>query len=247
MRNRITNKLTIAKYAETFKGMSRGDCTNHTYKYKDDKKKVRTFGFVCWKDRDMVYCLSNNFGTDNFNGCRRRSAVIEEYNHYMGGVDLAEQRQLHCNSTIMGQHRWWLKLMFYLLEVGTTNALVIYNKSMHESMNIFEFKHKIVTSLSESRLDNNKPTILASHALIINPDKGRHICAHCGLTGMFSRTVSAADDCKLQLCSFGNNKLKTEDKQQDCFSLSLANKATQQLCLQRQDKMKLKTNKDCFK
>jgi Transposase IS4 len=259
MRNRIPNELTIAKNSNTFKSMSRGDCTNHTYTYKDDNNNVRTYGLVCWKDRDMVYCLSNNFGTDIFDSCRRRSstgllrlnrpAVIGEYNRYMGGVDLSDQRRLHCNSTIMGQHRWWLKLFFYLLDVGTANALVLYNETMKEKMNIFEFKQKLVTSLLGSRININKPTIPASHALIINPDDGRHMCAYCGLTGTLSRTrfCCQADDCKLQLCSFGYSKLKTEDKRQDFFALSHDNKATRKLCLQRQDKIKLKTNKEYLK
>jgi hypothetical protein len=59
------------------------------------------------------------------------------------------------NSAIMGQHRWWLKLFIYLLDVGTANALVLYNETMHESMNIFEFKQKLVTCLLGTRLDDN--------------------------------------------------------------------------------------------
>jgi Transposase IS4 len=255
MRNRIPNELTIAKNSTIFKSMERGDCTNHTFSYKDDNNIIRKYGLVCWKGRDMVYCLTNNFSTENYDTCRQRSvggllrlnrpSVIGEYNRYMGGVDLADQRRLHCNSTIMGQHRWWLKL----LDVGTANALVLYNESMNEKMNIFEFKQRLVTSLLGTKLDDNLPQIPVSHALIINLDEGRHMCAYCGLTGTLSRTrfCCQADDCKLQLCSFGYNKLKTEEKRQDCFALSHANEATRQLCMQRQEKMKLKTNKEYLK
>jgi Transposase IS4/Exonuclease len=208
MRNRIPNELTIAKNSPTFKSMGRGDCTTHTYTYKDDNNTVRKYGLVCWKDRDMVYCLTNSFSTDNYDTCRRRStsgllrlhrpSVIGEYNRYMGGVDLADQRRLHCNSTIMGQHRWWLKLFFYLLDVGTANSLVLYNESMNDKMNIFEFKQKLVTSLLGSKLDDNVRTIPVSHGLIINPDEGRHMCAYCGLTGTLSRTrfCCQSEDCK---------------------------------------------------
>ena len=58
---------------------------------------------------------------------------------------MADMQRLHCNSTIMGQNRWWLKL-FYLLDVGTCNALVLYNKSIDKSqrMNIVDFKVKLI-------------------------------------------------------------------------------------------------------
>jgi hypothetical protein len=63
----------------------------------------------------------------------------------MGGVDLADARRLHCNSTIMGQNRWWLKLFFYLLDTGTLNALVVYNEAMkgqQKPFNLADFKLK---------------------------------------------------------------------------------------------------------
>ena len=57
-------------------------------------------GLVCWKDRDIVYCLSNECNTKETDVCRRRSKeglvtiarpkMISEYNRYMGRVDLAD-------------------------------------------------------------------------------------------------------------------------------------------------------------
>ena len=105
-----------------------------------DDGELKEYGLVCWKDRDMVYCLSNCSSTEESGYCHRRSndgiiqirrpKIVEEYNRHMGGVDLADQRRLHSNSTLMGQHRWWLKLFFYLLDVGTANALVLYNSTV---------------------------------------------------------------------------------------------------------------------
>jgi hypothetical protein len=64
----------------------------------------------------------------------------------------------------VGQNRWWLKLFFYLLDVGTSNALVLYNESMksrlqegattHTPMNIVEFKMKLVEDLVSRSIDN---------------------------------------------------------------------------------------------
>ena len=152
MKNRIPKELTITKTSKLFKEMSRGDFKRHCYTYKDgeDEKEV---GLVCWKDRDIVYCLSNETDTISYDSCKRRSRdglltisrpkMIADYNKYMGGVDLADMRRLHCNSTIMGQNRWWLKLFFYLLDVGTSNALVLYKLAKGGDanlMSIVEFK-----------------------------------------------------------------------------------------------------------
>ena len=99
----------------------------------------------------MVYGLTNCVDTAKKGSCYRRSAqgriclerpdVIQEYNENMGGVDLADMRRKHCNSTIMGLHRWWLKLFFYLLDVGTSNALVLYRETgANNKINLVEFK-----------------------------------------------------------------------------------------------------------
>ena len=59
----------------------------------------------------------------------------------MIGLDLGNMRQLHCNATVMGINPWWLKLLFYFVDVGTKNALLIYKLlNNNESMNIANFK-----------------------------------------------------------------------------------------------------------
>jgi hypothetical protein len=75
---------------------------------------------VCWRDRNMVYCLLNDSNNFQFDECSRRGLggiirisrpiSIGNYNKYMGGVDLADMRRLRCNLAIMGQNQWWLKL-----------------------------------------------------------------------------------------------------------------------------------------
>ena len=108
----------------------------YSYMLNGKREKV---GLICWKDRDMVYCILNEANTQEIDSCVQRSKfglqtlnrprMISKYNQFMGGVDLADMRRLHCNSTVMCQNRWWLKLFFYLLDVGTSNALVLYNLS----------------------------------------------------------------------------------------------------------------------
>jgi hypothetical protein len=87
-----------------------------------------------------------------------RPVSIVNFNKYMGGVDLADMRRLHCNSTTMGQNRWWLKFFFYLLDVGTSNALVLFNESKRirkeKTLNIVQFKMKLVENLVGRNTDN---------------------------------------------------------------------------------------------
>jgi hypothetical protein len=52
----------------------------------------------------------------------------------MGGVDLADMKRLPCNSIIVGQNRWWLKIIFYLLDVATSTTLVLYKKATKRRM-----------------------------------------------------------------------------------------------------------------
>jgi hypothetical protein len=118
----------------------------------------------------MVYCITNDTSTAPMDECRRRGQggiitlkqpeVISKYNQYMGGVNVADMRQLHCNSTVMGQNRWWLKLFFYLLDAGTSNALVVYNATMkgkQKPYNIADYKAKVVEALVGGKLkDGNE-------------------------------------------------------------------------------------------
>ena len=70
-----------------------------------------------------MYCLTNRTAANESGPSFSRSQggliqiyrpkVIGDYNENMGGVDLAGMRRLHCNSTVMGLHRWWLKFFLF--------------------------------------------------------------------------------------------------------------------------------------
>jgi hypothetical protein len=100
--------------------MNRGDALKCRVRYRTQSGEESQARLVCWRDRNMVYCLSNNSNNFEFDECSCRGlggiiripwpVSIANYNKYMGGVDLADMRRQHCNSTIMGQNRWWLKL-----------------------------------------------------------------------------------------------------------------------------------------
>ena len=138
-----------------YKSMERGDFVTHVYNYMDEDNVHQEIGLVIWKDRKPVLCMTNHHDTGDSSECHRRTKdegiikikrpkVIEYYNTYMGGVDLADKKRLHANSTIMGSNRWWLKLFYYNLDVGTANALILYNLAVYSNKddywNITDYK-----------------------------------------------------------------------------------------------------------
>jgi hypothetical protein len=89
----------------------------------------------------------------------QRPISIAHYNQYMGGVDLADMRRLHCNSTIMVVDAF----LNLLLDVGIlSNALVLHKEFLKNrrggggegAMNIVQFKMLLVEGLvGKSMLD----------------------------------------------------------------------------------------------
>ena len=46
-----------------------------------------------------------------------------------------------------------MKLFFYLLDVGTSNALVLFREAMNSNINVVEYKKQLVNLLIGSRLE----------------------------------------------------------------------------------------------
>jgi hypothetical protein len=200
-----------------------------------------------------VYCLSNNCSNNGVESCFRRSQngiiqierpkVIGEYNKYMGGVDLADMRRLHCNSTINGQKRWWLKLFFYLLDVETSNSHILYRLAMSNtdksSTTLVEFKIMVINVLVGSRITEIPGAVNISHELVHSTQ--RHSCAYCALFSKKKRTRyrCRAPGCNLPLCSIGTGK-----SDRDCFTLSHANEEIRFATMKKYEVMQMRTNYD---
>jgi hypothetical protein len=238
--NRIPQKLRIAKASRKYKAMRRGDSVKCRLRFRTKAGQQSEAGLVCWRDRNIVYCLSNaqnNFDADE---CTRRGegglvkiprpASIADYNMFMGGVDVADMLRLQCKSDLMGQNRWWLKLFFYLLDVGTSNALVLYNEGQrkkrhqegeeYKKMNIVQFKLRLIEAFVGKKLDD---MMEGADALeeenvqhIVVHGETRHRCAYCALMSKGARrTRYMCQACGVPLCTLGHGKAG-----EDCFSLA---------------------------
>ena len=53
--------------------------------------------------------------------------MIDEYNHYMGGVDKLDQL-ISTNSFIKKSKKWWKNVFFCLLEISVINVRILYMK-----------------------------------------------------------------------------------------------------------------------
>ena len=110
--------------------------------------------------------------------------------------------------------RWWLKLFFYLLDVGTTSALVLYREAMNNSitnkMSIVDYKTKLVNLLVGDRISKPLVTIPIVHELVRK--NRRHICTYCAILLKTSciRYVCAVLSCNLPLCCVGHGRSDTE-------------------------------------
>lgn len=157
----------------------------------------------------------------------------------------ADMRRLHCNSTIMGQNRWWLKLFFYLLDAGTSNALVLYNEAMKtkenkkEPMNIAQFKLQLVESLVGRKLKGLEDDTATEHSLARISGNNRLRCSYCSLTGTYCRTRYMCSGCGgVPYCSIGSGKTG-----KDCFAVVHENEEIRQLCLQKYEAQRRTTKK----
>ena len=253
MKNRLPKELRMNKNKKEYKEMNRGDYKSHLYKYvmiKETGEQVeKKYGLVCWKDKDIVYALTNCVDTTKTDTCFRRSSegritlqrpcVISEYNNNMGGVDLADMRRLHCNSTVMGLKRWWMKIFFYLLDVGTSNALVLFREAMNSNMNVVEYKKQLVNLLIGSRLETIDAPIVQHKLVRVEGDK-RLSCAYCSaffINTKRTRYICQHPQCRLPLCSVGSNK-----DNDDCFALAHRSEEMRKALCKRLTKMQNKSN-----
>ncbi len=253
--SQFPKEFKIESSSAEFKNMERGDHKCHKYTYFDSNNQPRESGLVAWKDRNMVYMLTNNCNTAESTMCNRRTLfgdinikrpnVISEYNKYMGGVDLADMRRLNCNSTIMCQNRWWLKLFFYTLDVATANALVIYQSAINDrSMNVVEFKIKLLQYfLGAKAMNIVAPPSEVEHKYKRLPGAQRFRCAYCSLQGIKSRTrfICGADCCQIPLCKFTDDVQNEEEN--DCFFWAHSNKECLRLTKLRYEQMQKSVTK----
>ena len=252
MANRVPKHVHVN--AADVRKMNRGETKKYVVNMSNGSGGHWKAGLVVWKDRKPVYCLSNDSNNFLMDVCHRRSSngliqvprpvSIANYNTFMGGVDVADQRRLQANSGIMGLNRWWLKLFFYLLDVGTANALILYNESGKirigddfKPKNIVEFKLALVEVLGRTCLEQQAEVEIHRHEIGKNANGGRLRCPYCVMRGRATRPTTCCVQCGIPMCSAGNGKAE-----EDCFTIIHQSTEMLQIVRQKYEDMQKKTS-----
>ena len=198
--------------------------------------------YVKWKDNKGVHMLSNFLTAQPLQKVQRRKKgsstkddvscpnVVKLYNDHMGGVDIMDQKK----STYQFDHRskvkYYLRVIFDLLDISINNAFVIYMKSYNEKeglekMDSKTFRRIIARSLIGNYTSRKRNISLASISTSSKRAKygqtsvvrhtlekvgTRQRCKLCTSNKIQNRTNNKCVECNIYLCFV---------KDRDCFKL----------------------------
>jgi len=128
-----------------------------------------------WFDNKCVQLISNNVNPETTNKIKRwdrqsRSyvqidcpTVVEEYNKYMGGVDLADMLISLYRTTIKTK-RWYLKVLFHCVDIAKVNAWLVYRRHCDQSnvpkksqLSLLKFTMSIASALTTAHTSQIRP------------------------------------------------------------------------------------------
>ena len=149
-------------------------------------------------------------------------------------------RRLHCNSPIIGQNRWWLKLFFYLLDMRTSNSLAVYKLAKGSAADSYRLwsSNRSWSSLFLEVGWNPFPNQLLAMSLRRQWEGISVLIVHCfQQKPKHTRFRCRAPDCQVPQCSLGSGMVG-----QDCFALSHANEEFHKAVVMRYQVMKRTVN-----
>jgi hypothetical protein len=140
-----------------------------------------------------------------------------------------------------------VEAIFYLLDVSTRNALVLYNEQLkvhskgqeYTRLNVAEFKMKLVEDLVSKLLTglfgDSCPDKEMEHTCVPIPGGQRVKCAYCGLMSQETRTRYMCAVYGVPLCSMGSGKVKY-----DCFTKAHKTEDRVDMVLKKHQQMQMK-------
>lgn len=154
---------------------------------------------------------------------------IAAYNKHMGGVDKFDQ-YMSTYSIGWKSTRWWLRILYYLLESAVVNSYIIYQKNCKikntkkKWMTIVEFRSLLANELINDFSSRKKIGCIPGHSFARTRDSptgrktvvnslrfsnvGNHLlevgtrrrCAHCSTKEKQKRSSLCRKTCNVALC-----------------------------------------------
>ena len=150
-----------------------------------------------------------------------KPAVVDCYNHFMNGVDIADQHAVYY-SFIRKTVKWWRMIVFLLIETSMVNSYILYKDTVASPKSHVAYHRSVIESLASRHIsmspshpcvgrprkqkypDGDTPERLNGRLHIIDIRKQRS-CVVCNYTGKKSRPIYFFKTCpeKPQLCLNG--------------------------------------------
>lgn len=122
---------------------------------------------IAWKDVKMVTTVSTYHNDEVVEGRRAGStcikpALVEEYNKYMGGVDLKDQKlSMYLLERKRGT-KWYIKVFRRLVNISILNSYVIYKSNassigLEKVMTHRQFRYALAAELCQRYGSSNRP------------------------------------------------------------------------------------------
>jgi Transposase IS4 len=120
-------------------------------------------------DDKLVVALKDNgcviFGTNHQQGLNLQTSIrkdragnqvmyqwpsiVNEYNDWMGGVDILDQRRSYYTAVTRKNRVWWKKIFYFLIEVATINCWILSTFHQTGTGTYLEFKVHLIRQLIE--------------------------------------------------------------------------------------------------
>ena len=180
---------------------------------------------IKWMNNKSVILLSNYFNPKETQQIERRvngskdkvkvtcPSVIQEYNQFMGSVDLSDQMKVTYKVDRRSKFRFYLRVFFNFLDIAVANSKIVYKKieSAH-SLSSLDFRYSIAQTmirkfssrksavpLSRSSKRSRGPSFdIVDHLPDFEPSRVR--CAFCSSKNVESRTYVRCITCNTVLC-----------------------------------------------
>ena len=137
------------------KALMSGQLGKHDFKLAQRNRLL----FCTWQDTKRVNFLSNFHSPSDMGVVSRRGAqvpvpkVIEDYQKYMGGVDLCDQNVSYYMALLKSK-MWWRRLFFYFMQVSIFNTYIFAkytNPNIKQDCPHFFYSQKTINTLVKSQ------------------------------------------------------------------------------------------------